>query len=129
MRPALSQCPGGRLPVVRIAPAACLLAVLAALSISCDRSARAPADGGLQSRSLGASGMQAARATGFAGEADRGGFIVVCPDGQPIPATSGDGRGWIITPEPHADLDFLSRLLDTLQAEYTIDAARIFVAG
>lgn len=77
---------------------------------------------------LGGSGAIVARQTGFAEEAERGGFIAVFPDGRPL-AAAGNARGWALTAENNPDLRFIAALLDALQAEYSIDPARIFVAG
>jgi polyhydroxybutyrate depolymerase len=77
---------------------------------------------------LGGSGANVARQSGFADEAERGGFIAVFPDGRPLPAVGG-GRGWALTAGGNPDLRFIAALLDRLQVEYSIGPSRVFVAG
>ena len=58
--------------------------------------------------------------------ADDQGFIVVYPSGDGIPKVWGTSlRG----PDTIRDSDFISRLIDTLMAEYSIDPTRIYVDG
>ncbi len=60
--------------------------------------------------------------------ADEHGFIVVYPSGTP--AVFNVARIWRTTPETvMADVRFLSALIDTLEAAYTIDPARIYANG
>lgn len=57
--------------------------------------------------------------------ADRYGFIVVYPQGTGFPLrwrASG-------TEDSYKDIDFITAILDALEAEYNIDPARIFVDG
>lgn len=65
--------------------------------------------------------------------ADQHGFIVVYPSGL---APWGGGTGvspkiWLLRPEPvlSANITFLSELIDTLKAGYSIDPTRIYANG
>jgi polyhydroxybutyrate depolymerase len=60
--------------------------------------------------------------------ADRDGFLVVYPASLKI----GGVRGWrVVEPGPGLDADvrFVSDLIDTLEARYNIDPARVYVNG
>ena len=66
--------------------------------------------------------------------ADENGFIVVYPSGTTL---SGDGTGvlpfrvWLLRPEAvaSANVRFISELIDTLEAAYSIDPTRIYATG
>ncbi len=82
---------------------------------------------------LHATGMQAAdmlSLADFRPIADTANFIIVLPDGKPVPQMGG-WWGWDIFPTTSGfdDLGFLSRLIDTLSARYNIDAGRIYSTG
>ncbi len=60
--------------------------------------------------------------------ADENGFIVVYPSGTPV--VFGIVRIWQTTPENvMTDVEFISELIDTLEAAYKIDPARIYANG
>jgi polyhydroxybutyrate depolymerase len=76
----------------------------------------------LHGSGFGAAGMR--RSTGLDTTADRHGFIVAYPDGV-------DG-GWVWDPsfsERVDDVKFLTRLLDRLDAQLSLDPDRIYVTG
>lgn len=83
---------------------------------------------------LGGNAQQQANYTGLPAKADAEGFITVAPQGT---ATGGFGLPhWNFTmleqfadPRVPNDVAFLSDLLDTLQAQLCIDAARIYSTG
>lgn len=78
---------------------------------------------------LGGSGAQFARSTRFADEAERGGFLVALPDGQPLAQLAGL-RGWdVAVGDARGDLRFLARLLDATAAEFDVDVARVYAVG
>jgi len=62
--------------------------------------------------------------------ADTANFIIVMPNGKPVPQMYGF-QGWDIFPTSSGfdDVGFLSRLIDTLSARYNIDADRIYSTG
>ena len=90
----------------------------------------------------GGSGGNAARQTGFAAEADRGGFIAVFPDGSGRPRpllkllgkdglltwNAGDCCGYAVE---HGvdDVAFIRALVARLRADYPVDPRRIYATG
>jgi polyhydroxybutyrate depolymerase len=62
--------------------------------------------------------------------ADTANFIIVLPNGQPVPQMGG-ARGWNIFPTSSGtnDFGFLSDLIDTISARYNIDKNRIYSTG
>jgi len=62
--------------------------------------------------------------------ADTAGFIIVMPNGKPVPQMYGF-QGWNIFPTSSGfdDVGFLSDLIDTLSLRYNIDAGRIYSTG
>ena len=65
--------------------------------------------------------------TGFNDIADRERFIVVYPDGQD--KQWRDGRIGEKLPKRYDDVKFISYLIDTLAAKYSINAKRVFATG
>lgn len=65
--------------------------------------------------------------SGWSELADREGFIVVYPSG----AGRASPRSWETHPGPgrRNDLDFLTRLIDTLIVQHNVDPARVYVNG
>ena len=66
---------------------------------------------------------------GFNAEADRDGFLVVYPDGG---GGTAPNFSWNVGTAPNEradDVAFVVRLLDTLQAEYSVDARRVYATG
>lgn len=65
---------------------------------------------------------------GFNAEAERDSALVVYPNGTPREEGSSQ-RWWSLSPDDRDDLAFVSALLDRVQAEFTIDPARIYATG
>ncbi len=77
---------------------------------------------------LGSNGSQFETSTKFSELADKHNFIAVYPNGI---GGSWNGGG-CCNPAVNQNIDdvqFISQLIDTLKANYTIDSSRIFVAG
>lgn len=75
-------------------------------------------------------GLQFERSSGFSAKADKEGFIIVYPNAAGTPRAWN--TGWspatgAVTPAE--ELAFFTALLDTLEAEFWIDTARVFVGG
>jgi polyhydroxybutyrate depolymerase len=69
--------------------------------------------------------------TGFAGKADKEGFILVLPDGTPA---IGDLKGWnsgaLDLGSPKAnDVKLIGDLIEQLERDYYVDRQRVYVAG
>lgn len=78
---------------------------------------------------FGGSGAQVERSTGFSVLAEAHDFIAVYPDGL-ILDPRGGARGWRTEPgTPVDDVEFLTLLLDSVQAAYPVDPARVSVTG
>jgi len=78
----------------------------------------------------GGDGVKLERLTGFTSLAQRGGFLVVYPDG--MYKNWNDGREAGVSRahrENVDDLGFIATLLDALTGEYRIDPARVFSTG
>ena len=75
------------------------------------------------------SGKSMERLTGFDAIADREGFMVAYPDGRQRVWNSNPADPSSIVGEPADDVAFVDRLIDTLIADYRVDANRVFVAG
>jgi len=75
------------------------------------------------------SGLQAERSYHWNAEADRGGFVVVYPDGF---RRSWNAGGLCCGPAYRTDSDdigFLTRLIETVRGAENIDAKRVYLAG
>ncbi|QXC60706.1 hypothetical protein KSP35_20665 [Aquihabitans sp. G128] len=82
------------------------------------------------------SGLQFERSSGFSGLAEANDFIVAYPDGIGAGARGTDLRTWnggaCCGPAVRQDVDdvaFVRLLIDRVEAEYPVDADRVFAAG
>jgi len=81
-------------------------------------------------------GKQFERNSGFDELAEANGFLVVYPDGIGTGAGEATNRTWnggeccgAAARNNVDDVAFVARLLDTLEADYDVDTARVFAAG
>lgn len=79
----------------------------------------------------GASGSSTNKSPHFNPIADREGFIVVYPQGDPIffPVFGGTVTGWDASGEANKDVDFIKAILDELDKNYGIDRKRVYCCG
>ena len=79
----------------------------------------------------GASGHSTDKSPHFNPIADREGFIVVYPQGEPIffPVFGGTVTGWDATGEVNKDVAFVKAIIDELDKAYTIDHKRLYCCG
>jgi polyhydroxybutyrate depolymerase len=77
------------------------------------------------------SALQQQLYTGWDDIAERETFLAVYPQGVGSPTRwhAYERRAWFVTTEPVDDVQFISDLLDQLEGDYCVDAARVYANG